>query len=339
MLTEQDLPWLAEPLATWRDGQRGHALILHGGMGSGLFELSLRLAQAWLCEQPPGPCDHCPSCHLAQAHTHPDLKVVLPEVWAQKLQWGGEDGDGEAADSEGKSKKKASRDIRVEAVRQAIDWAHSSSGRGRGKVLVFFPADAMNTVSANALLKTLEEPGQGMRIILAVEDPEHLLPTLRSRCQRLRLVPPDAQQALDWLGRQGVKDGAALLQAAGGEPLAAQELAQEGVTGAQWASLPQQLLQADARWLSTWPVPRALRALQQLCHDLMASATGATPRYFPADSLPPVTDWRALADWSRELARVQRHADHPWQGPLLIEALLTQGRLAIHLPAGRRGYT
>jgi dTMP kinase len=75
-------------LAAWRDGQRGHALILHGGFGSGLFELALRLAQAWLCEQPPGPCDQCPSCHLVLARTHTDLRVVMPETWAQTLQWG-----------------------------------------------------------------------------------------------------------------------------------------------------------------------------------------------------------------------------------------------------------
>lgn len=339
MRNEKDLPWLAEPLAAWRDGQRGHALILHGGFGSGLFELALRLAQAWLCEQPPGPCDQCPSCHLVLARTHTDLRVVMPETWAQTLQWGASEGEGEPADGEGKSKKKPSREIKVEAVRQAIDWAHSSSGRGRGKVLVFFPADAMNTVSANALLKTLEEPGQGVRILLAVEDPEHLLPTIRSRCQRLRLVPPAPTEALAWLNRQGVKDADALLQAAGGEPLAAQTLAAEGVTGAQWSSLPAQLAQGDARWLSTWPVPQAVKALQQLCHDLMAHAVGAPPRYFPAASLPRVSDASALAQWSRELARVNRHADHPWQAPLLIEALMAQGRAAVQAGGGRRGYT
>ncbi|WP_374587454.1 DNA polymerase III subunit delta' [Ideonella dechloratans] len=339
MRNEKDLPWLAEPLAAWRDGQRGHALILHGGFGSGLFELALRLAQAWLCEQPPGPCDQCPSCHLVQARTHTDLRVVMPETWAQTLQWGASDGEAEAADGEGKSKKKPSRDIKVEAVRQAIDWAHSSSGRGRGKVLVFFPADAMNTVSANALLKTLEEPGQGVRILLAVEDPEHLLPTIRSRCQRLRLVPPAPTEALAWLNRQGVKDADTLLQAAGGEPLAAQALAADGVTGAQWSSLPAQLAQGDARWLSTWSVPQAVKALQQLCHDLMAHAVGAPPRYFPVASLPRVSDASALAQWSRELARVNRHADHPWQAPLLIEALMAQGRAAVQAGGSRRGYT
>jgi DNA polymerase-3 subunit delta' len=83
---ERDLPWLAEPLQALRDGNRGHALILHGGAGSGQLELALRLAQAWLCEQGPGPCDACPSCHLAIARSHPDLRVVMPEAVQVALQ-------------------------------------------------------------------------------------------------------------------------------------------------------------------------------------------------------------------------------------------------------------
>lgn len=330
MLTEKDLPWLAQPLADVRDRQRGHALIVHGGLGAGLLELSLRLAQAWLCEQPPGPCDACASCQLVQAHTHPDLRVVMPEAWQEKLQWGADEGDASAsADGDSKSKKKASRDIKVEAVRQAIDWLHTSSGRGLGKVLVLFPADAMNAVSANALLKTLEEPGQGVRLILAVEDPEHLLPTIRSRCQRLRLSSPSATQALRWLESQGIKDAEMLLRAAGGEPLSAKELAEEGVTGKDWAAIPREVAQGDAKRLSGWPIPRVVKVLQQLCHDAMAVAVGGTPRYFPAESLPRHASLDALGQWAAELRRVGRHEDHPWQAPLLIEALLAQGSVAL----------
>jgi DNA polymerase-3 subunit delta' len=166
MLDERDLPWLAEPLATLRDHDRSHALILHGGAGSGQLELAWRAAQAWLCEQPPGPCGQCPSCHLALAKVHPDLKVLMPEAVQQALGWGDTgdeaDGDGEG----GKSKRKPSREIKIDAVRQAIDWAHTSSSRGRGKVLLLYPADAMNVTASNALLKTLEEPAAGTRLLL-----------------------------------------------------------------------------------------------------------------------------------------------------------------------------
>jgi len=336
MRTEKDLPWLAEPLRQLRDGQRGHALILQGGIGAGLLELALRLAQAWLCEQPPGPCDQCAGCHLALAHTHPDLKVLMPEAWQQRLEWLGEE-EGGAAEDGSKSKKKPSREIKVEAVRQAIDWSHTSNARGQAKVLVLFPADAMNAVAANALLKTLEEPAPGTKVLLAVEDPEHLLPTLRSRCQRARLSPPDEAGALAWLGQQGLAQPQALLRAAGGQPLGALELASQGMSGEAWAGLPRQLAQGDWEMLVSWPLPQALHTLQCLCHDLMARSCGGTPRYFPTEALPAVADWAALSAWSLELQRVRRHEDHPWQAGLVLESLLGQLQPLLRRRASRAG--
>lgn len=340
MRDERDLPWLAEPLRALRDDSRGHALILHGGQGSGLFELALRAAQAWLCEQPPGPCDHCGSCHLVRAHSHTDLKVLMPETLQLALKWNAGDGDGgdaEPADGESKSKRKPSKEIKVEAVRQAIDWAHATSGRGRGKVLVFFPADAMNTVSANALLKTLEEPSPGMRLLLCVDDPERLLPTIRSRCQRVRLAPPDWAQATAWLKQNGLADGEALLRASGGEPLSALAAAAEGLTPKLWATLPGQVQRGQSELLMAMPVPQAVRALQQVCHDAMAVASGAEARYFPAARWPGPPDWAELVAWQQALVRATRFEDHPWNAGLLVESLLAQGNRALAASAMSHG--
>ena len=328
MLDERDLPWLAGPLAQLRDHPRSHALILHGGAGSGQWELAWRTAQAWLCERPPGPCGDCPSCHLALARSHPDLKVLMPETAQVSLGWneGGEDGD---ADGEGgRSKRKPSREIKIDAVRAAIDWAHTSSSRGRGKVLLFYPADAMNVTSANALLKTLEEPAAGTRLLLCVEDPEHLLPTVRSRCQRVRLTPPDAAAAEAWLAGQGVAGARLLLKASGGEPLAAKALVDEGLDAATWGELPGQVVRGDPRLLAALPLPRAVRVLQQVCHDAMACAAGGPPRFFEPGQVAGGADLAALGDWSRELARVARHDEHPWNAPLRVEALIAQGQRA-----------
>ena len=60
-----------------------------------------------------------------------------------------------------------------------------------------------------------------------------------------------------------------------------------------------------------------------------ARAGGAPALYFPNDRVPPASAWQALPEWSRELARVARHDDHPWQEALMIDALVTQGRLAL----------
>lgn len=335
MLTEHDLPWLSGPLRQLRDHAPGHAMILHGGMGSGLLQLGVRTALAWLCEQGPGPCDRCSSCHQGMHGHHPDLKVVVPEALRPALGWTVADGDGDGESAEAvsgdskSSKRKPSREIKVAAVRDAIDWSHTSSGRGRGKVLVFFPADAMNLVAANALLKTLEEPPQGLRILLCVNDPEHLLPTLRSRCQRLRLPLPDTSTARAWLSARGVAGAEVLLAACGGEPVATQQLAQEGMGAALWAELPRQVARGDARELAAMAVPQALRVLQCLCHDAMAKLAGGPPRFFPAESVPLPADWGALSSWSQSLTRVARHQDHPWSAGLLIEALVAEGRQAL----------
>lgn len=329
MLDERDLPWLAEPLKKLRDHDRSHALILHGGAGSGQLELAWRAAQAWLCEQPPGPCGQCPSCHLALAKVHPDLKVLMPETVQLALGWG-ETGDEGEGDGEGgaKGKRKPSREIKIDAVRQAIDWAHTSTSRGRGKVLLLYPADAMNMTASNALLKTLEEPAAGTRLLLCVDDPERLLPTVRSRCQRVRLEPPDAATAEAWLTRQGVAGAAALLRASGGEPLAAKALLDEGLGAEAWAQLPAQVAQGDTRQLAAMPLPRAVRVMQQVCHDAMAQAAGGAPRFFAAGQIPAGASLARLAAWAGELARVARHDEHPWNAPLRVEALVALGQRA-----------
>jgi DNA polymerase-3 subunit delta' len=338
MYTEQDLPWLAEPLRALRDQTRGHALILHGGAGSGLLELAWRAAQSWLCENPPGPCGHCASCHLTAARSHPDLKVLMPEAVQVELKWAaGEGAEGDTSDGESKSKRKPSREVRVEQVRQAIDWAHTSSSRGQAKVLLVFPADAMNAVSANALLKTIEEPAPGMKILLCVGDPEQLLPTIRSRCQRVRLAPPAPSQALAWLQAQGVQDAAVLLAATAGEPLSAARMASEGLTAAVWSALPQQLRQGDVRVLTAMPVPLALRTLQQICHDAMALAAHGAPRFFPLASLGRAGHMAALVAWHEALQRAARHDEHPWHAALLIDSLAGQGRQALSWQGGPVG--
>lgn len=324
------LPWLAAPLAEVLGQQRGHSLLLHGASGVGTLPFGLTLAQAWLCEGsgPRRPCGHCGSCHLVQSHLHPDLFVLLPETLRRADGW-------LLADDkpEGDDKKKPSKQIRIVEVRAAIDWSHKTSARGRGKVLLIHPAEAMNLQSASALLKTLEEPPAGMRIALGVSDPALLLPTVRSRCQRVALPAPPAADAVRWLEAQGLNDAAVLLAAASGRPLEALVLAENGIDAARWSALPRAIADGQGAALSGWPVPRAIDAMQKLCHDAMAIAVGGPPRYFPAASLPRRADAAALVEWSKSLTRVARHDEHPWNEGLLLEALVTQGRRALTLPA------
>lgn len=325
-MSEPALPWFEAPLQQAL-AQPGHALLLVAPPGMGALAFQRLLAQAWLCESAPGdprPCGHCTACRLFQARTHPDLKALLPDTLALALGWITEE---EATDG---GKRKPSRWIRIEQVRGAIEWMARTTSRGRAKVLLLHPAEMLQAVGANALLKTLEEPPAGARLLLSCSDPEHLLPTVRSRCQRLTLPAPPAAQAADWLAQQGVADAPALLAACSGRPLDALALHQAGVDAAAWAALPRALAQGQAGAWSGWPLARTLDALQKLCHDLLATATGAPPRYFGAETLPAAGGGVApLLDWAAELNRVARHAEHPWSEALLVEALVTRGRQAL----------
>ncbi len=348
------LPWLQAPLQDALHHHRGHALLVHGSPGVGALAFALVLAQSRLCEAvvgaPAGPaagtdtratihlqaaCGQCGSCRLFQSHVHPDLLVLLPETLRQQHQWP-LSGDKPEADD---SKKKPSRQIKIDEVRAMLDWAGKTSSRGRGKVVVLHPAEALNLQSANALLKTLEEPAPGTHLVLTVSDASTLLPTVRSRCQQLRLATPAPAAGQAWLAEQGVENAAALLAACSDRPLDALALAQAGVDGAAWARVPQAVARGQAAAFAGWPVVRVLDALQKLCHDAMAHAAGAGCRFFPAAALPPLPAagsapvLAALTDWAAELARVARHAEHPWNEPLLVEALVTAGARAMK---GRR---
>ena len=338
------LPWLGEPLQQALHSHRGHALLVQASPGVGVLAFVLVLAQSWLCEDAgPGAtgspvrtaCGHCGSCRLFHSHVHPDLMVLMPEVLRQQHAW---PLFGDKPESED-GKKKPSRQIRIDEVRAMLDWAGKTSSRGRGKVVVVHPAEALNLQSANALLKTLEEPAPGTRLILTVSDSSTLLPTVRSRCQQLRLPAPAHAVGTAWLAEQGVAEPRALLAACSGRPLDALALAAAGVDGAAWARLPQAVARAQAGVFAGWPVPRVLDALQKLCHDAMAIAAGAGAHYFPSAALPPAAagspaaNLAALSAWSEELARVARHADHPWNEPLLTEAMVTAGARALN---GRR---
>lgn len=328
------LPWLEAPLAQALHATRGHALLLHGMQGVGQFELALAVAAAWLCEgddpaaRPGGrACLACAACRLIAARTHPDLTVLIPEALQEALGWSGGD---EAADGEGgKSKAKPSREIKVEAVRAAVAFAQQTSSRGGAKVTVIYPAERMNPASANTLLKTLEEPPGRARFVLASAAPQRLLPTVRSRCQSLRVPLPAPDVAAGWLATRQVAQPEVLLAAAGGQPLEAHERLALGVDAPAWLRLPREVLAGQAATLAAWPLPIAIDALQKLCHDALAIAVGTSPRYFPADGLPAGGDVARLTDCAADLRRAARHAEHPWNTGLGVEALVLRLRAAL----------
>jgi len=357
-------PWLQTQLESLLS-QRGHAWLLSGPSGLGQFELALALATAWLCEQPTaqGACGHCGSCHAVGVHTHADLCILLPETLSLSLGW---PLDEKTQDDLDGKKRKPSKEIKVDAAREAVSFTQFTRSRGSTKVIVVFPAERMNHITANTLLKTLEEPPGAVKFILATEAAHQLLPTIRSRCLGHTMLWPDFEQALSWLGHESARigsvenkpqkpvqipDGAdlnTLMLRAGGRPADVMNWVKNSSAADaahQWQDFPQAMRRGDVAALADWPPAMAVDALQKLCHDMWALKVGAAPRFFsaqdlaipeksptktgraPHDLVP--TDLHALASWSRDLNAIARTVDHPYNPGLLIESLVSRAKTAL----------
>jgi len=323
-------PWLQTSLENLLP-RAGHAWLIQGSSGLGQYELSLALAQGWLClsPTPQGACGQCASCHGIGVRVHADFRVLMPETELMERAWPlSEKAEKEIDDK----KRKPSREIRVDAMREMLDFCHMTRSGERGKVVLIYPAEQMNTVTANTLLKTLEEPPPDTRFILATSAAHELLPTIRSRCLVYTLNWPDTAPALAWLTNQSVPaaEAVALLRAAGGRAHDALVFFNEGLKAKDWAGLPQLLLRGEAGWLVDAAPALVLSVLQKICHDMQALACGATPRYFEAADLPKPSGLNTLTQWSRELMDSARTVDHPFNPGLLLQAWVSRAQRALN---------
>lgn len=201
------LPWLDDDWQRLRvavaEKRLHHAVLLGGPAGIGKRLLAELLARSLLCRSAAGgvACGECRDCTLFEAGSHPDLLRVVAE--------------------------EPGRQIRIEQIRSGLaEFVVRTASISTAKVVLVDPADAMNTHTANSLLKSLEEPAPGTHIVLLSDVPMRLLPTVRSRCLQLRLRPPSIEAAARWLAEAGADEDVAtdLLGLAAGMPLAAVRL-------------------------------------------------------------------------------------------------------------------
>ena len=327
-------PWIATQ-ATQLLAQRGHAWLLAGPSGLGQYSLALALVRAWLCNAPTpdGACGTCGSCHAIDVHTHADLCVLMPETVMLALGWPlGEKAQAEVDDK----KRKPSKEIRVDAMRDAVEFSQRTSARGGAKAVLVFPAERMNNITANALLKTLEEPPGDVKFVLATDAAHQLLPTIRSRCLGHSMVWPSQQESLAWMQEQGVPGDSArvMLRAAGARPEDALLYYQGGQAGssfaAAWVRLPIAISQGDGSVLKDWTPAQVVDALHKLCHDMLAVKMGANARFFDANDLPKGGTLNSLTVWSQALAATRRTVEHPFNAGLMLEALVAQAQNALN---------
>jgi DNA polymerase-3 subunit delta' len=203
-----------------------HALLIHGPRGIGKLALAEHFAQAMLCEVPDrtqAPCGRCDGCRWYLAGSHPDMRRIEPEALLRRPE--GAQADEGAAETPTRGAK-PSTEIKIEQIRSLDGFLNLRSHRGRSRIALVHPAEDMNVNSANALLKSLEEPPAGAIFVLVSHRPARLPATVRSRCLALALGIPDTEAAGSWLSSQGVKEPRGWLAYASGAPLAALEMAQ-----------------------------------------------------------------------------------------------------------------
>ncbi|AKQ60451.1 DNA polymerase III subunit delta' [Bordetella hinzii] len=335
-------PWHLETARAWL-GQRerfAHAWLIHGTAGIGKLDFAAAAAASLLCEAPREglACGACPACAWVAAGNHPDLRRVRPDALAAEegaeAAEAAEDGAEPAAGAG--AKKAPSKDIRIDQIRALESWFNTATHRGGWRVALVYPAQALNAVSANALLKVLEEPPAHTVFLLVADAPDRLLPTLVSRCRRLPLAAPDAATARAWLAGQGVGQAEDWLAAAGGAPLAARRLAAQSDSPVPaWLAGMAESLAAGrapdvgtlAEALEKLPAAEWLATLQRFFTDLNLAVHGAAARYFPSLAQPlGAIAARArpapLAETGRWLTRQRALAGHPLNAKLFAHAAL-----------------
>lgn len=313
------LPWL---MPRWRElcrlidsGRLPHALLFSGPHGIGKQSLAEALVARTLCAAPDEfACGRCHACQMLASGYHPDLLRISLE--------------------EGK------RQIRIDTIRQASDVVSQTAQQGGHRVIVISPAEAMNVAASNALLKSLEEPGEKTLFMLLSDVPSRLLPTIRSRCQHWTLSLPAPADCVPWLSEQldGDEEAQFWLRVAGGLPLRAVELAAPGAR-----ALRQQLHDIfDALVRGAEPLDSAARLDRQSIDAILwygiawledvirLGLSGDEYRVCNADLLPlyrqavkngRVRDWYRLLDYAREQRRLLAVGGNP-NSQLVLEAWL-----------------
>ncbi|PSJ18377.1 DNA polymerase III subunit delta' [Nitrosomonas supralitoralis] len=313
----------------------GHALLLKGKQGIGKYDFACQLAKSLLCAAPMADynaCGKCLSCGWFEKNSHPNFYPVIPEAFAVMLRGSSEKEESEEKASRAATKKSASQQISIEQIRKLSDFVYLTGHQSGYKIILIYPAETMNTASANALLKKLEEPPHNVLFILITHQAQHLLPTVRSRCQQIAMPIPDVETAVAWLKQQAVDDPQCRLAAAGYAPLSAL-LMDKGEYAAHYEQFLQHIAnpkQFDPLWLAGTLLQTNLSVvvnwLQKWCYDLVSYRTTGKIRYYlnqlsTIQVLSEQINLPACVTFTRELNTKQQLSHHPLNPRLFLEEM------------------
>jgi DNA polymerase III subunit delta' len=245
-------------------GRLAHATLFDGPESVGKRTAALGLALALCCPERPGQgCGICDTCRRIETGRHPDVLSFSP----------------------------ANTQYVVEQAREIVALAATRPHEAPARVLVLDRADCLNPSSANCLLKTLEEPFAGNHLVLVTAAPDRLLPTLRSRTQRVRFVALSPKALLQIARARGAEPGRAETAAvlAGGQACRLIELLESEVESTVWTLVGDLRRAAAAKGISPildaaaafsdkesrQDLPAALALLARLYRDALVSAVGA----------------------------------------------------------------
>ncbi|CAI3147840.1 DNA polymerase III subunit tau [Acinetobacter calcoaceticus] len=178
-VTSKVYPWQK---TTWdtlttRFPNIGHGLLFYGKQGCGKHAFAKHFLAWVLClnKQPHGACGECSSCQWLKSDTHPNYVHITTD----------------------EENKKQNAKIKIEKIRDLLPFVQQT---GEGwRVILIEPAEALNLASSNALLKTLEEPGERVVLILLADHYLKLPATIRSRLQHFALDRISYEQATSYL--------------------------------------------------------------------------------------------------------------------------------------------
>ena len=227
-------------------GRTAHFYVISGPAGAGKHTLARLMAAAMLCTDPQKPCLRCAACRKVMADTHPDfITVDDPE---KKI-------------------------VPVDLIRQARADIYVRPNEADRKIYLFPRGHNMEIPSQNALLKVLEEPPSYGVFLLLTENPEKLLPTVRSRCIELNLLPLPEDLLREQLTRQFPDASADTVSAAiarsGGYLGQAQQLMEEDtLVSPQTEAFAQAFAAKDALGLTLLLAPMEKWKRDQLIPEL-----------------------------------------------------------------------